>query len=65
MTARSPLTWDRLALFACDKDIGEAALGLDRPRGVGRLGDLVRAGWNAEDKPMSPRLGCSGRQGVS
>jgi hypothetical protein len=40
MTAKNPLTWDRLALFARDEDIGEAALGYDRRKefaGPGRL----------------------------
>jgi hypothetical protein len=30
MTAKNPLTWDKLHLFASDEDIGEAALGYDR-----------------------------------
>jgi hypothetical protein len=30
MTKRDPLTWDRLPLFACDRDLGEAVLGWER-----------------------------------
>jgi hypothetical protein len=40
MTVRSPLTWDRLALFACDEDIGEAALGYDRRKEFAGLAAL-------------------------
>jgi hypothetical protein len=30
MTKRDPLTWDRLPLFASDRDLGEAVLGWER-----------------------------------
>jgi hypothetical protein len=39
MTARN-LTWDKLHLFACDEDIGEAALGYERRKEFAGLAAL-------------------------
>jgi hypothetical protein len=38
--SRTPLTWDRLPLFATDEDIGEAVLGLDRRREFAAMAQL-------------------------
>jgi hypothetical protein len=38
--SRTPLTWDRLPLFAADDEIGEAVLGRDRKREFAGIAQL-------------------------
>jgi hypothetical protein len=40
MKAKNPLTWDKLHLFACDEDIGEAVLGYERRKEFAGLAAL-------------------------
>jgi hypothetical protein len=37
---RTPLTWDKLPLFAADEEIGEAVLGWDRKREFAGMAQL-------------------------
>ena len=39
--SRTPLTWDRLPLFATDDEIGEAVLGRDRRREFAGIAQLL------------------------
>ena len=38
--SRTPLTWDRLSLFATDEELGEAVLGRDRRREFAALAQV-------------------------